>query len=178
MNVPLGPKITEQIRLFVLTQNIKFSEEQIRKLVLLANFVWTDRNKTHDLLDCHALLFDPSPDAGKLRRSALLSDRCQLRDYPHWRSLPTLVARCFWPLYTQAVAARVPDGIRPVDFAWYIGALLRSIHPFVTGNLVLSVVIENQLRLLYGLPVSMALRPKAEFDSARFDMLLPHLGKM
>jgi hypothetical protein len=163
---------------FVVINNLLMPEPFVVRLGKVAEVTWNYPAPVAAKTQ-HEFVYQADTRAGRYRDSVLINRLGQMRDYPPASQVSQLMVRLFIPSYKRIFDQEVK--CRPEisgDAAWQIGAILRSIHPFEKGNLVLSWVIENQLRLRFGLPIELALRPKAVFDTFRYDIFFPLVEKM
>jgi fido (protein-threonine AMPylation protein) len=168
MTVPHDVEITELVNAYVKINQLRLTPIQIQKLAEVAKAVWSNQTKVCFVSSCHRYVYEDAPDAGQYRQTQLLGISGRFRAYPRPTLISQLMVRVFGRAYRNALEEQ--QGKREYDLgdtAWYTGATLRAIHPFMTGNIILSWVIENQLRLKHGLPVHLVMRPKSEFDEFR-----------
>lgn len=168
----------DAVHAFVVINNYLLKDELARRAAALAQVAWSSTEPV-SVKTQHEFLFNQDERAGCYRESVLVNQLGEARDYPRAMLVRQLMVRVFAPAYRKAVCGEtVHREALPEEVAWQIGAVLRAIHPFERGNLVLSWIIENQVRRRCGLPLVIALRPKAEFDRFRQEMFFPMVEKL
>lgn len=169
--------VYELVRAFVFHNSILLQNDEVSKVASLAVVTWQKREPVSPKTQ-HEFLYSTDPRAGEYRDAVLVNCMGQMRDYPKASVVPLYMDRFFMPAYERICAGGVPHTEdKRADVAWQLGAILRAIHPFFQGNLILSWVIENQLCLLFGLSPIIGLRPKAEFDAFRHNVFFPVVEK-
>ena len=162
---------------FVVQNCVVLKEDLVLRVVAAAQVAWNSIAPV-SIRTQHEFVFYDDPKAGQYRETALINQGGQARDYPRSSMVGQLMVRVFVPSYARATSKVVACAEELYeDLAWQIGAMLRSIHPFYKGNLVLSWIIENQLRLIHGLSLTTKLRPKVEFDEFRKGTFFPLVEK-
>ncbi len=128
------------------------------------------RHQVIDVRELHRILFGSGVGAGVFRTSAVVDLRgvsFVTRDFPRYTAIPQLMFS-FMRAYRKALMGDVTEEV--VNFAalaWQIAANGRCIHPFMTGNTRLFLLIENHIRQVHGLPWTIGLRQKKDFDRFR-----------
>lgn len=170
---------TRCVRAFIQQNEVKLSPTATYGLDEVARKVWSDMTALCFVESCHRYIYEKEDArAGQFRRTVLLSMKGTVRDYPKSALVQKLWSRLFQPAYDTAFNGRYSYiSHLPEDIAWYVGALMRCIHPFETGNLILSWVVENHVRLKLGLSLTAELRPKQVFDEFREKQFLPLLSE-
>jgi hypothetical protein len=167
----------DALHAFVVINNYLLKEDLVRRAADVAQEAWSSPLPV-SVKTQHEFLFDQDERAGCYRESVLVNRLGAPRDYPRASLIPRLMVRVFTPAYEKAVAGEtVHPEASGEEVAWYIGAVLRAIHPFERGNLVLSWIIENQVRRRHGLRLVIPLRSKDEFDLFRQEKFLPLVEK-
>jgi hypothetical protein len=153
---------------FVAETKCPYTSSQVEQLANLAAAMWTT-TVVMKVTEAHKIVFASTPYAGEYRTNVLMDiARGVERNYPRSTLVPQMMIRVFYPQYQRVMSNLLaPTTVPEEDIAWQIGALLRVIHPFVKGTMAISWVIENQIRIGYGLSVTTRLRPKVEFDQYR-----------
>ncbi len=163
---------------FVAENRITLTENQLVALVRAAEKAWNQQNRLSVPL-LHEMIFADVKGAGAYRVQQLINSRQEERAYPRSDIVPRLMVQVFHPTYQRVFDNDLTESNLSIEEAcWRVGALLRSIHPFLVGNRVLSFVIENQLRRRHGLPVATLLRPKPVFDFYRHELFKPYAKRM
>ncbi len=173
-----GFGVRECVVIFDHTNMLALPADLHERLVTLCERVWNSREpKSATLL--HEFLFQDRADAGLFRQESLMNQMGVQRNYPRSDMVPRLMEQVFRPSYERALAGDVTAiGASVEESLWRVGAMLRIIHPFRTGNRLVSWVIENQLRNWSDLPPIMQLRPKPSFDLYRNFHFWPYANQM
>ncbi len=173
---------TEEVRAFVSAfvaqHRITLTENQYAALVTASEKSWNQQNRLFAPL-LHEMIFADVEGAGVLRVQQLINSRQEERAYPRSDIVPRLMEQVFRPTYQQVYDRDLTEPDLSIEEAcWRVGALLRSIHPFLVGNRVVSFVIENQLRHRHGLRVATQLGSKDIFDRYRQNQFWPYAKKL
>lgn len=163
---------------FCQQNQIVLSDEQSKRLVRVAEDVWNNVY-IQSMKQLHGYIFVDIPEAGQYRDCAIVNDSGRSRAYPRSDMVYRLMVQVFRPTYERVLAGdgkAVGDSVEEV--VWRVGAILRSIHPFLEGNRVLSWVVENHLRVLNRLPIRTEQKPKPDFDHYRQNLFWPYADKM
>ena len=171
-------EVEDSVSAFLAENRITLTENQHAALVRTCEKAWNQQNRLFAPL-LHEMIFADVEGAGVFREQVLINSRQEERAYPRSDIVPRLMVQVFRPTYQQVYDRDLTEPNLSIEEAcWRVGALLRSIHPFLVGNRVLSFVIENQLRRRHGLPVATLLRPKPVFDFYRNVLFKPYAKKM
>lgn len=173
---------TEEVRAsvaaFVAQNRITLTKDQKDGLVTAAEKAWNNMNRLSAPL-LHEMIFADVERAGAFRDRELVNSQQEERAYPRSDIVPRLMVQVFRPTYQRVFDNDLPEPNLSIEEAcWRVGALLRSIHPFLVGNRVVSFIVENQLRRRHGLSVVTLLRPKPIFDFYRHELFWPYAKKM
>jgi len=172
--VPTGPQISEAAALFLAsTTRGDITPERRGSLIRLASEMWTNTHMMHDMNAVHASLRVGDAKAGSYRQSVVLGEQAKIRLYPKSAAVPRLMKKYYYHAYEEALAMKKFYGHQPADVAWYIGAMGRCIRPFYYDNWAIFWLVENQLRIHFGLPISVEIRSKCLFDQFREEKFIP-----
>lgn len=141
----------------------------------VARSIWLHPQHPFAMRTCHRHIF-ASTDvrAGKYRKTMLVGVSGDFRDYQSPARVGQLLDRVFYPAYEQVLIGSFQAHVsEPADVAWGMGALFRCIHPFETGNILLSWLIEGQIRLRFGERVVAKIRSRQDFVDFRERYFLP-----
>lgn len=167
-SVPSSIQISEAIAMFLGQADRGEIPVQKRKAMIdLASEIWSASHFVYDIKSIHARICLNQMNAGEYRKSLMVDSGAIPRFYPRSCEIPRLVQNYFYPTYARVLANENLSSHRPDDVAWYLGALGRCIKPFYTENVSVFWLIENQLRVQFGLPVSGTIRSKSVFDEFR-----------
>ncbi|MFN3692933.1 MAG: hypothetical protein ACK4SL_02395 [Candidatus Paceibacteria bacterium] len=135
----------------------------------VARSFWLHPQHPFPMRACHRVIFtDTDTRAGKFRATRLVGISGTFRDYQSPERVEQLLDRVFYPAYEQVLTGAFQAvASEPADVAWGIGALFRCIHPFETGNILLSWLIESQVRLRFGERVIVNIRSRQDFVDFR-----------
>ncbi len=135
----------------------------------VARTIWLHPQHPFAMRACHRVIFTGTDArAGKYRTTRLVGMSGVFREYQSPARVEQLLDRVFYPAYEQVLTGSYQAvASEPADVAWGIGALFRCIHPFETGNILLSWLIESQVRLRFGERVVVRIRSRQDFVDFR-----------
>jgi hypothetical protein len=115
----------------------------------------------------HTLLYPSLASAGRYRESMvvkLISGEYVPKVVPRTDMVVPLMTK-FDTTYASALSGELPRtiGCKTRTLAWYIAAYGRCVYPFVSGNRLVFLLVENHLRQSLGLPWRTRLVPQRAF---------------
>lgn len=164
-----------------LIKNLKLKLEPNAKADLMAGIEYVrgmvgceiDVRDVHSILTASTAVFA----SGQFRTTPVLaSDGC-LRNYPNPAIVPALMER-FQVRYREVLSGELVAEFTPVHVAWQFGAFGRCVHPFATHNTIVFLLVENHIRLTFGLDLQPNLVTKDFFQQFRVERFQPILKEV
>ncbi|MFN3188507.1 MAG: hypothetical protein ACK42D_03150 [Candidatus Paceibacteria bacterium] len=169
--IPDGVKISETVAMFLVqVTKGEISPERRKCVIKLASEMWIDSPVVYDIQSIHARLCLGNANAGEYRKSLMFDSNMRFRLYPKSSEVQKLMKQYFYPAYKHVLDTNNFTAHGPADVAWYLSAIGRCIRPFYNDNRLVFWLVENQVRVQFGLSVTPILRPKDVFDGFRKEM--------